>query len=277
MSDAIISTTQETPKPKGEIRVCANTQTGVFQIVIANVARYNAMSLSMWESLARIVQEAEADPAVRVLVLRGEGQKAFVSGADISEFGTLRSTPDQVQRYADAVTAAQQSLVSCQKPVIAAIQGICMGGGIGLALACDLRFCSHGSRFRMPAARMGLGYDRQGLARAVALLGAPATTDIFFTARTFEGTEAERLGMVNACFDEADFEPRMLGIANEIAANAPLTLKAAKLAIRAAINDPLILDPSLVDQAVQACFDSHDYQEGQRAFKEKRAPEFSGR
>lgn len=263
--------------PPGKIVYEFDETTGIARLVISNVSRYNAMSLSMWESLHKHVKDAEGSPDVRVLVLIGDGEKAFISGADISEFAHLRNSPEQVKRYAEAVDTAQQSLANSSKPVIAAIRGVCMGGGIGLALASDLRYCSASSKFRMPAAKMGLGYDRHGLARAVAVLGAARATDIFFTARTFDGKEAARIGMVHDAFDDDRFDDEIQAIASAIAGNAPLTLRAAKLAIRLAIGDPGITDVSDVDRAVQACFDSTDYQEGQAAFREKRAPRFTGR
>jgi enoyl-CoA hydratase/carnithine racemase len=274
-----MTSNQPTPdgKPPGSVLYQLEPGTGVLDLVISNVARYNAMSLRMWQSLFSFVQQADQDPAVRVIVLRGDGDKAFVSGADISEFGHLRNSPEQVQIYGRAVHDAQQALIRCSKPVIAAIQGVCMGGGIGLALSCDLRYASVSSRFRMPAARMGLGYDRTGMARAVSVLGPARATDIFFTARTFNGAQAADIGMVHEAFADDEFHAEAKALIQAVAGNAPLTLKAAKLAIRAAMNDPQIDDPAVVDAAVQACFDSSDYQEGQRAFKEKRNPEFTGR
>ncbi|KAA0892809.1 enoyl-CoA hydratase [Pusillimonas sp. ANT_WB101] len=262
---------------RGEIRYELDEATAVVNIVISNASRYNAMSLSMWRALRLWVERADQDPKAQVIVLRGEGSKAFVSGADISEFSALRHTPAQVLEYEEAVTGAQQSLIHCSKPVIAAIRGVCMGGGIGLALSCDLRYCAHSSRFRMPAAKMGLGYERNAIKRAVDILGAARTTDIFFTARTFNGQEAERIGMVHDAYPDDEFDDRVSALAQTIAGNAPLTLKAAKLAIRSAIEESTTSLKNTADQAVQACFDSQDYQEGQHAFKEKRRPKFTGR
>jgi enoyl-CoA hydratase/carnithine racemase len=261
----------------GELHYHVGTDGSVATITVDNAARYNAVSLAMWENMVRYVAQANNDPSVRVIVLRGAGEKAFVSGADISEFATLRDSPEQVERYNNAVDAAQSALIESPKPVIAVIRGICMGGGIGLALSCDLRFCSHTSRFRMPAARLGLGYDRKGLQRAVSVLGAARTTDIFMTARTFDGIEAQRIGMVHDSFADDEFDAQTNSRVEQVAQNAPLTLKAAKLAIRSAINDPQITDPGVVDAAVQACFDSNDYREGRAAFGEKRLPRFTGR
>lgn len=257
-------------------RVYVEKREGVARIYLSNPDRYNAMSLSMWRELARLIQDADADPAVRVLLLMGAGEKAFVSGADISEFALLRDTPAQVEQYAEAVKAAQQGLSACGKPVIAGIRGICMGGGIGLALACDLRYANQNARFRMPAAKMGLGYDLEGIQRAVDVLGAARTADLFFTARDLDGLEAERIGLVHKSFADAQFSQELEAIASGIAANAPLTLHAVKLALRHALNDPSTRDAATVNQAIQACFDSTDYKEGQQAFREKRPPKFCG-
>lgn len=263
----------DTPVPAGHLRV--NKQDGVITIQICNTARFNAMSLSMWEHLAVVVGEAEQDAQARVLVLTGEGDRAFVSGADISEFGALRNDPQQVARYDRAVAAAQQALSTSRHPVVAVIRGICMGGGMGLALACDLRYATEDARFRMPAARLGLGYGREGMRRMRDVLGSARVSDLFLTARTFDGHEAGRIGVVHEVFARESFEQSVAGRIAAIAGNAPLTMRAAKLALRHLAGDaPVAAD---VDAAVQACFDSEDYREGQRAFQEKRPPAFRGR
>ncbi len=248
----------------------------VARLYVSNPDRYNAMSLSMWRELKQIVAVAEQDPEVRVLLLLGAGNKAFVSGADISEFGNARETPRQIAEYAIAVHEAQYALSACTKPVVAGIQGVCMGGGLGLMLACDLRYCAHNTRFRMPAALLGLGYDVAGLQRMVDMIGAARATDLFFTARTFDGLEAERINLVNQSFAAEDFNWKLNEITAEIAQNAPLTLHATKLALRHILGDPNVKNVAKVNEAVQACFASLDYQEGQRAFAEKRQPRFKG-
>lgn len=267
-------TTATSPK-KGTVYL--EKSSAIAHIYLSNPGRYNAMSLSMWHELEKVVHRAQHDPEVRVLLLQGEGDKAFVSGADISEFGASRGTPEQAADYAAAVHAAQYALSSCPKPVIAGIQGICMGGGLGLILACDLRYSTDNSRFRMPAARLGLGYDVAGLQRMVDVIGAARATDLFFTARTFNGSEAARIDLVHQSFAPEDFGPALREICEAVAHNAPLTLHAAKLSLRHILNDPNAQDAAQVAQAIQACFDSQDYQEGQRAFAEKRLPQFTGK
>lgn len=260
--------------PPGEVRL--QIRDGVAHIELHNPHRYNAMSLAMWRGLADIVAALENDTSARVLLLRGAGSKAFVSGADISEFGELRNSPEQVAAYGAAVHAAQYALSACSKPVVACIHGVCMGGGIGLALACDLRYCADDARFRMPAARLGLGYDLDGTRRMADIVGPARTAEMIFTARTFDGREAERIGLVHKSHAPAQLDEEVARIVADVALNAPLTLKAAKLSIRHLLGDPAARDTAEIERATQACFDSNDYKEGQQAFREKRPPRFTG-
>lgn len=252
------------------------TDTGVAWLRINNPRRYNAMSLAMWRQLAHHVRTAGNDPAVRVLALTGAGRRAFVSGADISEFDTLRDSADDVAAYDRAVHEAQAALVACNTPSVALINGLCMGGGIGIALSCDMRFCSTTTRFRMPAARLGLGYDIAGLRRAIHVMGYANTTDIFFSARTFYGEEAQRLGLVNQCFPDEHFAILADRAVNDIVANAPLTIRAAKRAMRFILGEGPDSEDD-VERAINGCFKSDDYREGRQAFGEKREPVFQGR
>ena len=243
-------------------------------VVLANEGRFNAMSLSMWRRLGQVLADLRADPSVRVLVLRGEGERAFVSGADISEFETQRSSPDGVAAYDAAVDQAQTGLAEFPRPVIAAISGICYGGGLGLALACDLRYAAPSARFRMPAARLGLGYALNGMQRMVDVLGAANASELFYTARVCDAQEALRIGLVNAvvpdCFAHA------AQVAAQIAANAPLTIAAAKLAIQTVLSGRQEARAAEVALAVRRCFESRDYVEGRQAFADKRPPYFTG-
>lgn len=248
----------------------------VVRVRIVNPARYNAMSLAMWEELARVLREAGNRNDARAIVLAGDGDRAFVSGADISEFGAQRKDPAQIARYDAAVAGAMRALSACPLPVIAAIRGICMGGGMALALACDLRYCSQGSRFRMPAGRLGLGYAMEGLKRMRDMLGAARTADLFMTARTLDGIEAARIGLVHEVYAEEEFDQAVARRIGEVAGNAPLTLRAAKMALRHLAGEPSAPTAEAVDEAVRACFLSQDYQEGQLAFREKRPPVFTG-
>jgi enoyl-CoA hydratase/carnithine racemase len=254
----------------GAIRV--ERQGFVARVTIDDAARHNAMSLSMWEALRDAFARIETDQASRVCVLRGAGDKSFVSGANISEFETQRSGDAAVRHYNEVVAQTQAAIVRSRVPVIAAISGYCYGGGMGLALSCDLRYAAPHSRFRMPAARMGLGYDVQNMRSILRSLGPIATAEAFYTARVYDAAQAQAMGMVNAVVDDVFVHCNDLAL--EIALNAPLTIQAAKQAIVAIHEDTQ--DLSAVQAAVQACFTSKDYAEGRLAFAEKRAPQFTG-
>lgn len=249
----------------------------VTTLLISNPARMNAMSRDMWNQLAQGIEQADADPSVRVIVLRGDGDKSFVSGADISQFESMRANADAQAEYEKAVNAGYGAPTRCSKPVIAAIRGICIGGGLGLAAACDVRICSDDTIFRMPAGRMGLGYSPSGVRRFVALIGAAHTADLFLSARKFGAAEAQRIGFVSQVHPKAQFDEAVQAYIQMVAENAPLTLAAAKFSIREAISDPGHRDPERALAMVQACFNSQDYREGRTAFMEKRTPNFQGR
>lgn len=259
-------------RPTGEVR---HTIDGfVATVTLHNPGRYNAMSLGMWLALAQTMERLREDGTVRAVVLRGDGDKAFVSGADISEFGVERSGDTAVKAYDAAVSAAQDGIAHFPRPVIAAISGICYGGGLGLALACDVRYCASNARFRMPAARLGLGYAHGGIKRMVDLLGAARAAELFFTAHVFDATQAATMGLVNAVHE--DVFGRTHAVAADIASNAPMTLAAAKLAFGAVLAGSPPDQVAAVNTAVQACFSSNDYVEGRIAFVEKRPPRFTG-
>jgi enoyl-CoA hydratase/carnithine racemase len=248
----------------------------VARLRISNPAKFNAMNLSMWLSLRDAVHDLDARPEVRVIVLTGDGERAFVSGADIIGFASERAAGGASDRYEEAVLAAQSTLRNCSKPTVAAIQGVCMGGGIGLALACDLRYCSSDARFRMPAARLGLGYAAAGMAQVVDAIGAARALDLFITARTFDGGEARRIALVHDAFALDRFAAEVDQRVREIAHHAPLTLRAAKAAIRECVRSTGAEGLARVDALVRACFESADYREGQVAFRERRDPQFIG-
>ena len=244
----------------------------VAQITIDDAARHNAMSLAMWTDLLQAFEDVDQRPEVRVCVLRGAGDKSFVSGANISEFETQRNSADSVTHYNHMVKRAQQAIFRCRVPVIAAISGICYGGGLGLALSCDMRYAAPHSRFRMPAARMGLGYDCENMKSILNNLGPQATAEAFYTAKVYDAPSAQAMGMVLAVVD--DVFAHCTALAHDIAANAPLTIQAAKKTLVALAEDEK--DMTSVKTAIDACFKSNDYAEGRLAFAQKRSPQFTG-
>ena len=242
-----------------------------------NPERRNAVSLDMWRAAADAFTALAADREVRVIVLTGAGGKAFVSGADISKFENERATSDDVATYNAAVDAFSQLLLDAGKPSIAMIRGYCVGGGVGIAVCCDLRVATDASRFAVPAAKLGLGYGVENIRRLKDLIGPQFTAEMLYTARQFDAAEALRIGLVNLVVPDADIESAVRGMAGTIAENAPLTIRATKTILRELRRDPSDRDEAACNAAVRACFESADYQEGRRAFLEKRKPVFKGK
>jgi enoyl-CoA hydratase len=249
---------------------------GIGWLTINQPARRNAVSLEMWQGIADATAAFAADPEVRVVVLSGAGGQSFASGADISEFDEQRANAAQKIRYGEVAAAGQVALARLDKPLIAMIQGWCVGGGLAIALHADVRFATHGSRFAIPAARLGLGYDYAGLAALARLVGPSTAKDMLFSARFLDADEALRIGLVNFVAADATLRGDVQAYAARIAANAPLTLHAAKAAIRLFERYSIDAGSADVDALVDRCFDSEDYREGRRAFAEKRTPVFRG-
>ncbi len=245
-------------------------------ITFNNPSKRNAVSLEMWEALSEIVRDFDRDDTVRVVVLRGTGDKAFVSGADISEFEQKRHSSASRRSYDERAALATDLLSRSSKPVIAMIRGFCIGAGMAIALSADIRFATPDSRFGIPAARLGLGYGYAGAKALTDLVGPSHAKDIFFSARFLDTDEAYRMGLVNRIVSEDELETAVRSYVELIANNAPLTIKAAKAAVNGARNDPPERDLDEIARMVDACFDSSDYAEGRRAFLEKRTPKFTG-
>ncbi len=249
----------------------------VATLLFSNPRKLNAMSYDMWRAVPARMAELDADPEVRVIVVAGDGDKAFISGADISQFESLRGTAHAQAEYNKAVEKGYSAPMVCSKPVIARIRVICMGGGLGFAAACDLRICSEDAVFRMPAARLGLGYSPTGVRRFVNVIGAANTVDIFVSARKFDAADALRMGFVSRVVPAAQLEKTVADYCAMIAENAPLTVKAAKFAVQQWMKDEDDRDLAAARKMVEACFASDDHKEGRRAFMEKRAPQFKGK
>lgn len=260
-------------------RILAEVQGGVGWITFNHPERRNAMSLDMWQGLGIAAEAFERDPAVRAVAMKGAGGKAFVSGADISEFEQHRADAAQKQTYDEIAARGHAGLASLTKPLIAMIEGYCVGGGLAIALAADVRFAAASSRFAIPAARLGLGYDYRGVAALARLVGPSTAKDILFSARFLEADEALRVGLVNCVVDDgAPLGERVAAYAAQIAANAPLTVHAAKQALQAFEHySDAAEGADAVAALVLRCFDSEDYLEGRRAFLAKRQPQFQGR
>jgi enoyl-CoA hydratase len=257
-------------------KVLSRKEAGVGYVVFNNPERHNAMSLDMWAAMGRIMDDFAKDDSLRCVVLSGAGGKAFVSGADISRFGTERSNEEAVAKYNKTVEAASIALHSYPKPTIAMIRGYCIGGGLGIAMCCDMRIATEASTFAVPAAKLGLGYGHTGVKRLMDVVGPSFTKEIFYTARQFTAEEAKFMGLVNRVLPDAELEPYVTKYAETIARNAPLTIKAVKKVVGELLKDESKRDVAGMEDVVNTCFKSKDYIEGRDAFMEKRKPVFTG-
>lgn len=245
-------------------------------IVYNNPERRNAISLEMQEAIPPIVENFAKDDAIRVVVVRGAGEKAFISGADISEFEKRRTSRDDREHFDRVGAQSSQAYRDLEKPLIAMIHGFCMGGGLATAMMADIRIASEEAQLGIPAARLGVGYGFSGIRGLVALVGPAYANEIMLSGRRFSAGEALQMGLVNRVVPKDKLEATVRDLAAMISANAPLTLKASKFAIRQAIMDPAHRDMETCHRLTEDCFRSQDYLEGQRAFMGKRKPEFKG-
>ncbi|BBK45342.1 enoyl-CoA hydratase [Allostella vacuolata] len=258
-------------------KIIAEARDGVGWLTFNQPERRNAISVEMWDGIAAAGRAFAADPEVRVVVMRGAGDKAFTAGADISEFEKVRADAAAEAAYHARSVAAGQALKALEVPLIAMIRGFCVGGGMGMALRADLRIASSDSRFGIPAARLGVSYSQESLDRLTQLTGPSVAKHIMFLGRQYTADQALAMGLVNEVVAPEALEETVTAIAAEIAANAPLSIRASKAMIEATAIDPSRRDHAREAELERACFDSEDYKEGRRAFMEKRRPVFRGR
>jgi enoyl-CoA hydratase/carnithine racemase len=265
------------PVPLPTDKMIAEIDGAIGWVTFNNPARRNAVSLEMWRAVPEIFDRLEAESAVRAIVLRGAGDKAFVSGLDISEFEDEFASSQAAVRLEEISATANRRIQASRKPTIAMIRGFCIGAGLQIAANCDLRVAADTATFAITAARLGLGYPIASIERIAAIVGPGYAKEIFFTARQFTAAEAERMGLVNRVVAPAELESAVRGTCKMVADNAPLTVAAFKQSVdrlQAVLSD---IDRAVCEQLMMACFDSADYVEGRRAFREKRKPVFTGR
>jgi len=257
-------------------KMLAQIEEGIGWVTFNHPEKRNAISLEMWAALGEILETFHHDPKVRVVVMSGAGGQAFVSGADISEFDEKRGSAEQRESYAMVAANANRWLANIDKPLIAMIEGFCIGGGLATALNADVRFATPNSTFGIPAARLGLGYELAGLKALVALVGPAHARDIMISARYFDAEEAQSMGLVNFVVEPSELRDAVTAYASKVVANAPLTVHAARRAIRELLKPESAQAPARIQALIDTCFNSEDYKEGRQAFKEKRPPQFNG-
>lgn len=260
-----------------EGKIVAEKEGHLGRVIFDNVAKHNAMSKAMWDGLADTMQAFDADDAVRVIVLEGAGNKAFVSGADISKFENERANVDRIKEYGVSVNRAYGSVQHALKPTIAKIDGYCYGGGMGIAVCTDLRFCSENSSFCIPAAKLGVGYGHENTKVLMDLVGPSYTKEIFYTGRRFSAEEAQKMGLVNNILPKAELDAYVDTYVETMAGNAPLSLKTTNLIVNELLKQESERNIDLCRQLVDECAASQDIEEGRKAFMEKRKPAFVGR
>ena len=258
-------------------KMLAAKDAGVGLITFNQPEKRNAMSMEMWTGLGEILDEFAADDSVRVVILSGAGNKAFVSGADISQFEKNRSNANAQQEYDRLTSAGRARFQSFPKPIIARIRGFCLGGGLAIAMNADLRIAATDSEFGIPAAKLSIAYAPESVKRLIDLVGPAHARMILYTARRINAAEAERIGLINKMVGNEELNEYVLDLARTIADNAPLSVAASKLTINEMLKDAGKRDTAAMEQMMQTCFDSADYKEGRTAFMETRAPRWVGR
>jgi enoyl-CoA hydratase/carnithine racemase len=264
-------------KSHADGKILQSVADGVGVITFNNPDKRNAMSLDMWEGLGHALVELRDDAEVRVVILVGAGDKAFVSGADISQFEKNRHNAAASEEYSKRSAAQRALLANYPKPIIACIHGFCLGGGMQVAMAADIRIAAEHSQFGIPAAKLGIAYGYDGLRNLVSLVGPSWARLLMYTGMRIDSAEAVRIGLIDRMVPDTELWGATMEIARTISGNAPLAIQAAKITIAQVLKDPAERDMDAIKQAGIACMDSEDFREGRRAFMEKRKPEFRGR
>ena len=257
--------------------LAAGINASIGWIILNQPNRKNAINAQMWKAIPDLVARLDNHRDVRTIVLRGAGSDCFSAGADITEFTGNRSSLDAARQYEQLNVDAMQSIVSAEKPVIAMINGICFGGGLALAIACDLRLASDNATFCLPPARLGLAYPIEGLRQLLSLVSPPIAKQMLFTAKRLNALEAMRCGLVNEIVSPDMLKDATIDLCNTISTNAPLTISACKHTINELHYNPQNPDMEMLQQLSTRCFESLDYKEGRTAFLEKRQPVFKGK
>jgi len=258
-------------------RIKTRRDGAVGHIIFDNQDKLNAMSLDMWEGMGEAMVAFEADPDIRVVVFSGAGDKSFVAGADVSKYEEERGEADAQEHYARTGEKALQAIYTSTKVTLAAIDGWCIGGGVSVALVCDLRYCSAKSKFGQPAMRYGIGYRYSSLRRMVDIIGVGPSKDMLLGGLQFDAEEALRVGLVGKILSEEAFQPFIDKTLASIAGGAPLTAQQVKYTLWTYHQDEPRRDLDRCEAMFQTCYASDDYKEGIRAFAEKRRPVFHGR
>lgn len=257
-------------------KMIAEKRDGIGWMTFNNPDRRNAVSLEMWQAVGEIMEEFSNDPDVRCCVMHGAGDKAFVSGADISQFKEKRNSAEAAAEYDRISNGARQKLSGFEKPLIAMIRGYCLGGGLGVAMNADFRIATEDSQFGIPAARLGIAYTFENVRRLVDLVGPSFAKEILITARRLNAQEACQIGLINRVVPVGELDDAVRSFTDAITENAPLSMRASKLTIAEILKDKDERDPALLESLKRACFDSDDYKEGREAFMAKRKPAFTG-